>query len=95
MRSEVLNNIWDHGKSWGVTEKQVISGRSKIMHPDEFGRLDLQVSVDRIVQDLNRKLVSCFISRRFITFPISFLGLLECLFSLFNYIFCPFKSFSH
>ena len=27
--------------------------------------------------------------------PISFLGLLECLFSLFNYLFYPFKSFSH
>ena len=50
MRSEVLNNVRDHEKSWGVTEKQVIGGRSKITQPNGFDQSDPQVSVDQIDQ---------------------------------------------
>ena len=37
MRSQVLNNVRNHGESWEVSEEWVVCGRSRNWQPDGFG----------------------------------------------------------
>ena len=41
MQFEDLNNVQEHGGHGGVSEEQLIGGRSKKIHPDGFDRPDL------------------------------------------------------